>query len=88
MWLFIIVVEMKCSKSTTSYMKIRLDIVRKKRIAMVNFLEMDIVDFLKNGLEYNAYTRVRLLSLTTVYGPNPVNPSKEFNRNLPQNISA
>ncbi|CAN7104958.1 unnamed protein product [Brassica rapa subsp. narinosa] len=48
-------------KSTTSYMKIRLDIVRKKRIAMVNFLEMDIVDFLKNGLEYNAYTRAEML---------------------------
>lgn len=44
-------------------MKIRLDIVRKKRTAMVNFLKMDIVDFLKNGLDYNAYTRVRLLSL-------------------------
>ncbi|CAN6932867.1 unnamed protein product [Brassica oleracea var. botrytis] len=51
----------KKSKSTTSYMKIRLDIVRKKRIAMVNFLKMDIVDFLKNGLEYNAYTRAEML---------------------------
>lgn len=53
-----VVVEMKCSKSTTSYMKIRLDRVRKKRVAMVNYLKMDIVDFLKNGLDYNAYTRV------------------------------
>ncbi|KAJ0250410.1 Regulator of Vps4 activity in the MVB pathway protein [Hirschfeldia incana] len=50
----------KKSKSTTSYMKIRLDIVRKKRIATVNFLKMDIVDFLKNGLDYNAYTRAEM----------------------------
>ncbi|KFK35789.1 hypothetical protein AALP_AA4G036800 [Arabis alpina] len=51
----------KKSKSTTSYMKIRLDTVRKKRIAMVNFLKMDIVDFLKNGLDHSAYTRAEVL---------------------------
>ncbi|CAH8359620.1 unnamed protein product [Eruca vesicaria subsp. sativa] len=51
----------KRSKSTTSYMKIRLDIVRKKRIALVKFLKMDIVDFLNNGLDYNAYTRTEML---------------------------
>ncbi|KAL0696661.1 hypothetical protein Bca4012_063841 [Brassica carinata] len=42
-------------------MKIRLDIVRKRRIAMVKFLKMDIVEFLKNGLDYNAYTRAEVL---------------------------
>ncbi|KAL1217352.1 hypothetical protein V5N11_018606 [Cardamine amara subsp. amara] len=47
----------KKSKSTTSYMKIRLNIVRKKRIATVNFLKTDIVDFLKNGQDSKAYTR-------------------------------
>ncbi|CAH8386022.1 unnamed protein product [Eruca vesicaria subsp. sativa] len=51
----------KKSKSATSYMKIRLDIVRKRRIAMVKFLKMDIVEFLKNGLDYNAYTRAEVL---------------------------
>ncbi|ESQ30219.1 hypothetical protein EUTSA_v10011635mg [Eutrema salsugineum] len=51
----------KKSKSTTSYMKIRLDTVRKKRIAMVKFLKMDIVDFLNNGHDYNAYTRAEVL---------------------------
>ncbi|KAF3516829.1 hypothetical protein DY000_02059335 [Brassica cretica] len=47
----------KC-KSATSYMKIRLEIVRKRRIAMIKFLKMDIVEFLKNGLDYDAYRRV------------------------------
>ncbi|KAF8077286.1 hypothetical protein N665_1049s0020 [Sinapis alba] len=51
----------KKSKSATSYMKIRLDIVRKRRIAMVKFLKMDIVDFLKNGHDDNAYTRAEVL---------------------------
>jgi len=54
-----IVVEMKYSKSATSYMKIRLEIVRTRRIAMIKFLKMDIVEFLKNGLDYDAYRRVR-----------------------------
>lgn len=58
-FLLTIVVEMKCSKSATSYMKIRLEIVRKRRIAMIKFLKMDIVEFLKNGLDYDAYRRVR-----------------------------
>ncbi|CAN8321540.1 unnamed protein product [Cochlearia groenlandica] len=51
----------KKSKSTTSYMKIRLDNVRKKRVAMVKFLKMDIVNFLKNGHDFNAYTRAEVL---------------------------
>ncbi|CAA7043873.1 unnamed protein product [Microthlaspi erraticum] len=51
----------KKSKSTTSYMKIRLDTVRRRRIAMVNYLRMDIVNFLKNGHDFNAYTRAEVL---------------------------
>uniref|UniRef100_A0A1J3DD06 IST1-like protein n=2 Tax=Noccaea caerulescens TaxID=107243 RepID=A0A1J3DD06_NOCCA len=51
----------KKSKSTTSYMKIRLDTVRRRRIAMVNYLKMDIVNFLNNGHDYNAYTRAEVL---------------------------
>ncbi|CAF2055498.1 unnamed protein product [Brassica napus] len=50
----------KC-KSATSYMKIRLEIVRKRRIAMIKFLKMDIVEFLKNGLDYDAYRRAEVL---------------------------
>ncbi|KAJ0242267.1 Regulator of Vps4 activity in the MVB pathway protein [Hirschfeldia incana] len=51
----------KKSKSATSHMKIRIDIVRKRRIAMVKFWKTDIVEFLKNGLDYDAYTRAELL---------------------------
>ncbi|XP_006305177.2 uncharacterized protein LOC17899633 [Capsella rubella] len=51
----------KKSKSTTSYMKIRLDIVRKKRIAMVRNYKTDIVNFLNNGQDYEAYRRADLL---------------------------
>uniref|UniRef100_A0A1J3FW11 IST1-like protein n=1 Tax=Noccaea caerulescens TaxID=107243 RepID=A0A1J3FW11_NOCCA len=51
----------KKSKSTTSYMKIRLDTARRRRIAMVNYLKMDIVNFLNNGHDYNAYTRAEVL---------------------------
>ncbi|KAJ4917831.1 Regulator of Vps4 activity in the MVB pathway protein [Raphanus sativus] len=51
----------KKSKSATSYLKMRLDIVRKRRIAMVKFWKMDIVEFLKNGDDYNAYTRAEVL---------------------------
>ncbi|CDY52976.1 BnaA06g01610D [Brassica napus] len=50
----------KC-KSATSYMKIRLEIERKRRIAMIKFLKMDIVEFLKNGLDYDAYRRAEVL---------------------------
>ncbi|CAH8255391.1 unnamed protein product [Arabidopsis lyrata] len=51
----------KKSKSTTSYMKIRLDIVRKKRIAMVKNYKTDIVNFLNNGQDIEAYKRTELL---------------------------
>ncbi|KAH0872641.1 hypothetical protein HID58_070003 [Brassica napus] len=50
----------KC-RSATSYMKIRLEIVRTRRIAMIKFLKMDIVEFLKNGLDYDAYRRAEVL---------------------------
>ncbi|CAF2055557.1 hypothetical protein Bca4012_098179 [Brassica carinata] len=65
-FLLTIVVEMKCSKSATSYMKIRLEIVRKRRIAMIKFLKMDIVEFLKNGLDYDAYRRIKFLKMDFV----------------------
>lgn len=39
-------------------MKIRLDIVRKKRIAMVKNYKTDIVNFLNNGQDIEAYKRV------------------------------
>ncbi|CAD5315319.1 unnamed protein product [Arabidopsis thaliana] len=51
----------KKSKSTTSYMKIRIDIVRRKRIAMVRNYKTDIVNFLKNGQDSEAYRRAELL---------------------------
>jgi len=39
-------------------MKIRIDIVRRKRIAMVRNYKTDIVNFLKNGQDSEAYRRV------------------------------
>ncbi|XP_010500830.1 PREDICTED: uncharacterized protein LOC104778153 [Camelina sativa] len=51
----------KKSKSTTSYMKIRLDIVRKKRTAMVRNYKTDIANFLKNEQDCEAYRRAELL---------------------------
>ncbi|KAL2555101.1 Chorismate synthase [Forsythia ovata] len=37
----------------------RIEIIRKKRNAMKNYLRNDIVHLLKNGLDINAYGRVR-----------------------------
>nr|VDC64866.1 unnamed protein product [Brassica rapa] len=56
-----VVQPLHVGKSATSYMKIRLEIVRKRRIAMIKFLKMDIVEFLKNGLDYDAYRRAEVL---------------------------
>lgn len=42
-------------------MKIRIDIVRRKRIAMVRNYKTDIVNFLKNGQDSEAYRRAELL---------------------------
>lgn len=63
----ILVLGEKCSKSTTSYMKIRLNIVRRKRIATVNFLKTDIVNFLNNGQDSQAYKRVIKISSFSHY---------------------
>lgn len=43
--------------------KTRLEAINRKRNAVEKYLKKDIVDLLKNGLDYNAYGRVSSLFL-------------------------
>ncbi|CDO98051.1 unnamed protein product [Coffea canephora] len=47
----------KC-KSAIKITKTRLEMIKRKRIAMQKYLKNDVVDLLKNGLDTNAYGRV------------------------------
>jgi hypothetical protein len=46
------------SKNCLKLIKTRLETIRKKRNAVQKFLKKDLVDLLRNSLEYNAYGRV------------------------------
>ncbi|XP_074287582.1 uncharacterized protein LOC141612675 [Silene latifolia] len=60
----------KC-KTALSRTKTRLEVIKKKRIAMQKFLKKDIADLLKNNLDRNAYGRAEglynELNLTSCY---------------------
>ncbi|KAL2332381.1 hypothetical protein Fmac_019962 [Flemingia macrophylla] len=47
----------KCSKSRLKLIKIRLEMIRKKRNAVQKFLKKDIAELLSHDLDYNAYGR-------------------------------
>lgn len=48
------------SKSTVKLTKTRIEMVKRKRNAMLKYLKNDIADLLKTGLDVNAYSRVSL----------------------------
>ncbi|MCD7450828.1 hypothetical protein HAX54_008571 [Datura stramonium] len=45
------------SKSTIRHTKTRIEMVKRKRNAMVKYLKNDVADLLKTGLDVNAYSR-------------------------------
>ncbi|KAI9070950.1 hypothetical protein K1719_047090 [Acacia pycnantha] len=47
----------KKSKSRLDTLKMRIEIIQKKRNAVHKFLKNDIAEFLRSGLDYNAYQR-------------------------------
>ncbi|KAI9110183.1 hypothetical protein K1719_018625 [Acacia pycnantha] len=47
----------KKSKSRLDTLKLRIEIIQKKRNAVHKFLKNDIAEFLRSGLDYNAYQR-------------------------------
>lgn len=51
-------VFVRCSKVAIKLTKARLEVINKKRSAMLKFLNNDITDLLQNGLDYHAYGRV------------------------------
>lgn len=51
------------SKMAVKLTKTRLEAINRKRNAVEKYLKKDIVDLLKNGLDYNAYGRVSSLFL-------------------------
>lgn len=46
------------SKSLIKFIKLRIDVIRRKRNATQKFLKKDVADLLANGLDINAFGRV------------------------------
>lgn len=63
---FFVVCFVFCSKSLIKLTKTRIDVIRRKRNATQKFLRKDVVDLLANGLDINAYGRVKFTPLLFV----------------------
>lgn len=55
------------SKSDIKLTRTRIEMIKKKRNATQKYLRNDIADLLKNGLDINAYGRVKFLSFFLIF---------------------